>query len=288
MNPIFGPGPALSLRFAIVSVLSIVAMLTDTFTDSSKQIRSLISTAVAPIQYVADLPQQAFESFTQYASSKQFLLDENQRMRQIQLLQNEKLQRLTMLTNENNKLRKLLGTDIRVDSKKEIAEIMAVASNPYSHNVVINKGSSDRVYQGQPVLDDLGVVGQVISVGNNTARVILLTDQTHAVPIRNLRNDIKGVLSGTGNINRMILNDIPHDTDIKVGDTLITSGLGGVFPDGYPVAKVVDVKTDLTKPFLNITAVPVAQVNRLKYVLILWPNKALGSQGASDKESNNG
>ena len=147
---------------------------------------------------------------------------------------------------------------------------MAVASHPYAHNVVIDKGLSDGVYEGQPVLDHKGVVGQVVSAGNNTARVILLTDQTHAIPIRVLRNDIKGILSGTGKINLMDLSNIPHDTDIQVGDQLITSGLGGVFPDGYPVAKVVNVKTDLSKPFLEITAVPTAQVNRLKHVLLLW------------------
>ncbi len=278
MNPIFGPGPALSLRFAIVTVLSLIAMGADLYTDTSKQIRSFISSAVAPIQYVADLPQQGFEALTRYASSKQYLLEENQRLRKLQLIQNERLQQTNMLVAENNKLRALLGTNIRVEAEKEIAEIMAVASNPFSHTVVIDKGSSDRVFQNQPVLDDLGVVGQVSSVGNNTARVILLTDQTHAIPIRNLRNDVKGVLSGTGDINRMELNNIPHDTDIKTGDKLITSGLGGIFPDGYPVAQVVEVKTDLTKPFLKITAIPIAQVNRLKYVLLLWPDEASEAQ----------
>ncbi len=176
-----------------------------------------------------------------------------------------------MLVAENEKLRALLDTNLRVEAKKSVAEIMAVASHPYSHNVLIDKGTSDNVFQGQPVLDDLGVVGQVLSVGNNTARVILLTDQTHALPIRNLRNDVKGVLSGTGNITKMTLNNIPHDTDIKVGDKLITSGLGGIFPDGYPVAEVIEVEVDISKPFLKIVARPIAQLSRLKHVLLLWP-----------------
>ncbi|GAB2999679.1 rod shape-determining protein MreC [Psychrosphaera aestuarii] len=273
MNPIFGAGPALSLRFAIVFVLSIVAMTVDVYTESSKQIRSTLNSLVAPIQYIADLPQQSFDAVSKYAARKQFILDENTRLKNLQLIQNEKLQRYQMLLNENNKLRALLDTNARIEARKVVAEIMAVASHPYSHNVLIDKGLSDDVFQSQPVIDELGVVGQVISAGNNTARVILLTDQTHAIPIRNLRNDIRGIVSGTGVINRMVLNNIPHDTDIKVGDRLITSGLGGVFPDGYPVAKVTEVKVDLSQPFLKITAVPIAQVNRLRHVLLLWPEK---------------
>lgn len=150
---------------------------------------------------------------------------------------------------------------------------MAVANHPFSHNVLIDKGQSADVFAGQPVIDELGVVGQVISTGNNTARVILLTDQTHAIPVRNLRNDIRAIVSGTGDINRMVLNNVPHDTDIKVGDKLITSGLGGLFPDGYPVAVVKEVKNDPSKPFLIVSASPVAQVNRLRHVLLLWPDK---------------
>lgn len=273
MNPIFGAGPALSLRFAIVFVLSIVAMTVDVYTESSKQIRSTLNSLVAPIQYIADLPQESFDTVSKYAARKQFILDENTRLKNLQLIQNEKLQRYQMLLNENNKLRALLDTNARIEARKVVAEIMAVASHPYSHNVLIDKGLSDEVFQSQPVIDELGVVGQVISAGNNTARVILLTDQTHAIPIRNLRNDIRGIVSGTGVINRMVLNNIPHDTDIKVGDKLITSGLGGVFPDGYPVAKVTEVKVDLSQPFLKITAVPIAQVNRLRHVLLLWPEK---------------
>ena len=273
MNPIFGAGPALTLRFAIVFVLSIVAMTVDVYTDSSKQIRNTLSSVVAPIQYIADLPQQSIDSLSKYAARKQFILDENTRLKNLQLIQNEKLQRYQMLLNENAKLRALLDTNARIEAKKVVAEIMAVANHPFSHNVLIDKGQSADVFAGQPVIDELGVVGQVISTGNNTARVILLTDQTHAIPVRNLRNDIRAIVSGTGDINRMVLNPVPHDTAIKVGDQLITSGLGGLFPDGYPVAVVKEVKNDPSKPFLIVSASPVAQVNRLRHVLLLWPDK---------------
>lgn len=272
MNPIFGSGPSLPLRFSLALVLSFITVTFDVYTDSSKQIRSYLTTLVSPIQYVASLPQQLLDSTSNYASSKQSLLNDNQRLRELLLLQNEKLQRFGLLQAENDKLRALLQTNLRTDSEKGVAEIMAVASNPFSHNVVIDKGSAQDVFESQSVIDDLGIVGQVTTVGTTNSRVILITDQTHALPVRIARNDVRGILQGTGNIKRLELVNIPHGTDIKLGDRLITSGLGEVFPDGYPVAEVTQVTPDLSQPFLKVYAKPIAQLDRLRYVLLLWPN----------------
>lgn len=270
MNPIFGAGPSLPLRFFFAFVISVITITTDVYTDSSKQIRTYLNTLVAPIQYLASLPQDAFDAMAKYAASKQSLLDENEALRKLQLLQNQKLQKYDMLKAENDKLRALLTTNPRAESTKEVAEVMAVASNPFTQSVVVDKGSSNQAFEGQPVLDDLGVVGQVVSVGNTTSRILLLTDQTHALPIRVLRNDVRGILQGTGNINRMELLNLPHGTDVKVGDRLVTSGLGEVFPEGYPVADVIEVQPDVTKPFMRVIAKPVAQVDRIKHILLLW------------------
>ena len=270
MNPIFGAGPSLSLRFLLALVVSLITITAHVQTDGSKQLRNYLNTLVAPIQYLANLPQDAFEQLAEYAASKQSLTEENQQLRELQLIQNEKLQKFDMLKAENDKLRALLTTNLRGETKKTVAEIMAVASHPFSQHVVIDKGSSDGVFEGQPVLDDLGVVGQVVSVGNTTSRILLLTDQTHALPIRVLRNDVRGILQGTGNINRMELLNLPHGTDVKVGDRLVTSGLGEVFPEGYPVADVIEVQPDVTKPFMRVIAKPVAQVDRIKHILLLW------------------
>lgn len=271
MNPIFGVGPSLPLRFSIAFVVSFFTITYDIYTDSSTQIRSYLNTLVSPIQYLASLPEQALDTTSKYAATKQSLLDENERLRQLQLIQNEKLQRYNMIMTENNKLRALLKTNPRVEARKSVAEIITVASNPFSYNVLIDKGSSEDVYESQPVLDDLGVVGQVTSVGNTNARVILLTDQTHAIPVRVSRNDVRGILNGTGDINRLELVNLPHGTDVKVGDKLITSGLGGIFPDGYPVAEITRILPDVSQPFMKVYAKPIAQVDRLKYVLLLWP-----------------
>lgn len=271
MNPIFGAGPSLPLRISIALVLSFITITYDVYTESSKQIRGYLTTLVSPIQYLASLPEELLDATSKYAATKQSLLDENQKLRELQLIQNEQLQRYGLIVSENAKLRALLQTNARVEADKTVAEIMAVASNPFSQYVLIDKGTVDDVFQSQPVLDDLGVVGQIISVGTTNSRVILITDQTHATPIRVLRNDVRGILHGTGELSRMEMLNLPHGTDIKVGDQLITSGLGQIFPDGYPVAEVTALLPDESQPFMRVMAKPIAKLDRLKHVLLLWP-----------------
>ena len=271
MNPIFGAGPSLPLRISIALVLSFITITYDVYTESSKQIRGYLTTLVSPIQYLASLPEELLDATSKYAATKQSLLEENQKLRELQLSQNEKLQRFGLLVSENAKLRALLQTNERVEAGKTVAQIMAVATNPFSQYVLIDKGTVDDVFQSQPVLDDLGVVGQIISVGTTNSRVILITDQTHATPVRVLRNDVRGILNGTGELNRMEMINLPHGTDIKVGDQLITSGLGQIFPDGYPVAEVTEILPDESQPFMRVVAKPIAELDRLKHVLLLWP-----------------
>lgn len=282
MNPIFGAGPSLPLRISLALVLSLITITYDVYTESSKQIRGYLNTLVSPIQYLASLPEEMLDATSDYAATKQSLLEENQKLRELQLIQNEKLQRFGLLVSENAKLRSLLKTNARVEADKTVAEIMAVASNPFSQYVLLDKGTADDVYQSQPVLDDLGVVGQINSVGTTTSRVILITDQTHAIPIRVLRNDVRGILNGTGDLNSMELINLPHGTDIKVGDQLITSGLGQIFPDGYPVAEITEIEPDTSKPFMKVTAKPIAKLDRLKHVLLLWQNERVDNQEGAE------
>ncbi len=234
MNPIFGAGPSLPLRISIALVLSFLTITYDVYTESSKQIRGYLTTLVSPIQYLASLPEELLDATSKYAATKQSLLDENQKLRELQLIQNEQLQRYGLIVSENAKLRALLQTNARVEADKTVAEIMAVASNPFSQYVLIDKGTVDDVFQSQPVLDDLGVVGQIISVGTTNSRVILITDQTHATPIRVLRNDVRGILHGTGELSRMEMLNLPHGTDIKVGESVDHFRLRSNFPGRLP------------------------------------------------------
>ena len=154
-----------------------------------------------------------------------------------------------------------------------VAEILAVDSDPYTHQVVINRGENDGVYEGQAVIDDQGVIGQILHVGKTSSRVLLITDVTHAIPVRISRNGVRLIATGTGVIDRLTHNYVSHSTDIRVDDILVTSGLGGKFPEGYPVAKVTSVLQDESHTFAQIKSQPVAQIDRLRYVLLLWPEQ---------------
>lgn len=155
-----------------------------------------------------------------------------------------------------------------------VTQVMAGANTPYRDQVVIDKGSRDGVYDGQPVISDKGVVGQVISVGKVSSRVLLISDATHAIPVQVLRNDIRVIASGTGRRDELQLEHIPSSTDIRPGDMLVTSGLGGRFPEGYPVGIIKSFDVDSQNAFAVVSVTPTAQLERLRYLLLLWPNKS--------------
>jgi rod shape-determining protein MreC len=148
--------------------------------------------------------------------------------------------------------------------------VISTGSDPYSDQVVIDKGSDNGVYEGQPVISDKGVVGQVVAVAKVTSRVLLICDASHALPIQVLRNDIRVIAAGSGCTDDLQLEHLPNNTDIRVGDVLVTSGLGGRFPEGYPVAVVSSVKVDNQRAYTVIQARPTAGLQRLRYLLLLW------------------
>ncbi len=245
-------------------------MAFDHFTDTSAIVRTYLTSIISPVLYLADAPQEAIESVALRIKTKESLMEENALLRQFQLEQNEKLQQFALLQQENKKLRALLNSSPRHQSKSMVAEVMAVSKDRFSHQVVVNRGTLDKVYEGQPVIDDLGVVGQLLTPGTTTTHVLLITDSTQAIPIRIERTGVRAIAEGTGNIDRIKLNHIPHSTDIRVGDRLITSGLAQRFPEGYPVGVVTKIIRDEGRQFSTVFARPVAQLDRLKYLLLLW------------------
>ena len=150
---------------------------------------------------------------------------------------------------------------------------MAVDNNPYSHQIVINKGAINGVFEGQPVLDDKGIVGQIMQVSSTNSRVLLIADVTHAIPVRVARNNVRLIVSGSGSLDELLIQHVAHSSDLKIGDILISSGLGNIFPEGYPVATITSIIRDESRPFPQIRAKPIAQLDRLKYLLLLWSKR---------------
>ncbi len=215
-------------------------------------------------------------------TSRQDLIEQNQRYKVDELLLREQLMQLSMLEKENTRLRSLLASPVRKETRKMVAEVIAVDSDPYTHQVVINRGANDGVYEGQPVVDEKGIVGQIQNVGTISSRVILITDVTHAVPVRVSRNGIRMIANGTGHIDTLIHNFVPHSTDVRTGDVLVTSGLGGKYPEGYPVSTIIKINQDETRAFAQLYSKPVAEIDRLRYLLLLWTDEV----NVSAKQSN--
>lgn len=165
-----------------------------------------------------------------------------------------------------------------------VTQVISTVNDPYSDQVVIDKGSVNGVYEGQPVISDKGVVGQVVAVAKLTSRVLLICDATHALPIQVLRNDIRVIAAGNGCTDDLQLEHLPANTDIRVGDVLVTSGLGGRFPEGYPVAVVSSVKLDTQRAYTVIQARPTAGLQRLRYLLLLWGADRNGANPMTPEE----
>lgn len=270
-------GPSLPLRLFLALLASVGLITIDHYTNSSVQLRGYLTATVSPLFYLANLPQDMVFGASEQFMSQQKLLEENRTLKDTLLLQNGQLQRFQFLQQENDKLRALLGASPVTEGKRLIAEVLAVYSHPFSHQIVLNKGSRDGVIVGQPLIDDLGVLGQVVSVGPTSSRALLIADNTHAISARVERTGLSVVAEGIGQSDSIRLIHLPHSTDIAEGDRLLTSGLDGVFPEGYPVAKVVRVHRDARQPFLQVTAEPYAKLDRIRYALLVWPHQGISS-----------
>ncbi|EOU2463949.1 rod shape-determining protein MreC [Vibrio navarrensis] len=273
MKPIFGRGPSLQLRLLFAVIASASLMFADNRLDAFSGVRYFLNSLVAPIQYTADLPRTMFDGVYERFNTQQSLLEGNQNLRREVLRLRSDLLLLDQYKEENLRLRKLLGSSFVRDEKKMVTEVMAVDTSPYRHQVVIDKGRIDGVYVGQPVINEKGIVGQVTFVAAHNSRVLLLTDAKNAIPVQVIRNDIRVIASGNGEIDEIQLEYIPTSTDIQVDDLLVTSGLGGVYPEGYPVAHVTSVEHDTRREFAAIKAKPVVEFDRLRYLLLVWPNE---------------
>ncbi len=232
-------------------------------------IREFLSTLVSPLPKVVNGTAKAWQNVCNYCLSQQNLIHENQALKEIEFLQQGRLQKLMALEAENTQLRSLLQSSARLGDHLLIAEIVNVDGDPYSHQVCLNKGKEEGIYVGQPVLDAEGVIGEVIEVFENTSRVILLTDPSHGIPVEDLRNGVRGIAMGTGTLKTLDLHYVPTTVDIQVGDLLITSGLGGRYPAGYPVGVISAINRDSSDSFATVQIKPSARLDRTRMVLLI-------------------
>ena len=255
----------------MLAVLSVSLMVVDARFDYLEPVRSKLGMVLTPFYGLAEMPVRAWE-----------LIAENERLKAESLLMQRRVQKLAALTEQNVRLRELLNSAALVDDKVLVSELIGVDPNPFTQRIMIDKGENDGVFVGQPVLDASGLMGQVVEVMPYTARVLLLTDTTHSIPVQVNRNGLRAIAVGTGNPERLELRYVADTADIKEGDLLVSSGLGQRFPAGYPVATVKEVIHDSGQPFAVVRAVPTAKMNRSRYVLLVFSDSRTPEQRAND------
>ncbi len=238
--------------------------------NSLAQTRAVLDNLAAPVTWIADIPASLGAWRDTHIRARRQLLEDNQRLhRENLLLQGRSLQ-MASLQAENTRLRGLLNSTAMLRNDVLVAELIGVSPDPVRHQLVLNKGARDGVYVGQPLIDADGLMGQIIDVGELTSRVLLLTDQTHSLPVQVNRNGIRAIAEGTGSLDALEIQHISATTDIQEGDLLVSSGLGGRFPVGYPVGEVVLVQRDPGQPFARVIARPSAALNRSRHVLLVF------------------
>lgn len=254
----------------LVVVFSIALIVLDARFHQLDRVRGWLETGLTPIRLLGHWPEGLGQWIGRITSGRDTLLLENEDLRARLLVLERRTQMYAAVAAENNRLRELLNASSRLDDRVLVAEIIGVTPDPYSHEVIINKGRRDGLVPGLVVLDAFGLMGQVLSTGELTARVLLVSDGSHAVPVQVNRNGFRAVLLGTGQIDSLELVHVPSTADIAPGDLLVSSGIGGRFPKGYPVAEVTSVVLDTGKPFAQVTARPMAQLNQSELVLVVF------------------
>lgn len=269
-------GPGLGLKFLLFASLSIGMIVSDYRGDSRlRPVREWTARLLQPLLWVTALPG-ATADLGEHFHSRQELLTENQALRQKQLELEARQLRMDALESENERIRELLSSAASLQTRVLIAEILSVSQDPYRHQIVINRGERDGVYKGQALVDASGIMGQVIEVNSASSVALLITDPDHSTPVEVNRTGLQTIARGDG--RNLSLPFLPGNADIKVGDLLVSSGLGGRFPAGYPVGKVNDLKHAAGESFMEAIAWPTARLNQGRQALLVWSERPVAQE----------
>ncbi|MEY2681412.1 MAG: hypothetical protein RL661_1643 [Pseudomonadota bacterium] len=266
-KPPFASGSSLHLKLALCLAASLVLLAID-HREAVTMPRLPFAMIVEPVRQMVHAPARFFEKVSEFGSSHSELASENQRLKEEALLLKGKQLKFEALEQENIRLRGLLDSTFKVGDQVLIAEPLSINIVPYENLVVVNKGSRYGIQPGQAVVDGNGVVGQVLRVTTHHADVVMITDPSHAIPVQINRNGLRTIAVGTGAADRLKLPYLAGSADVRPGDLLVTSGLGGVFPAGYPVARI-GAQPSENQGAGRLEAIPVAQLDRNRELLVV-------------------
>lgn len=269
-RPLLLGGPALGLRLIVLAAMAAGLMVADHRQHRLAAIRDGIATLAYPIQWAVQTPVQVWDAMRASAATKTRVEAENVKLASDNLVLRLKLLRFESLEQENQRLRAVRESSARVVQRSLVAEIVRVDLDPFRQRVLVNKGTRDEVFRAQAAIDANGIFGQVTRVGPYSSEIILISDPEHAIPVQVNRTGARSIALGTGRSGLLSLPYMPQNTDVIVGDLLVSSGLGGVYPPGYPVAKVTAVTRDTGQPLLAVEAEPLAGLDRDPEILLVW------------------
>jgi rod shape-determining protein MreC len=265
-------------------VLSVALIVADARFNQLAPLRSAIGTGLAPVHWLGNAPGRLSDWVSSLFTTRDDLLEQNDALNARLLILERRALKYAALASENNELRRLMNSSEVLDDRVVVGEVVAVSPDPFSHEIVINKGSRDGVKVGQAILDANGLMGQVQQTSSFTSRVLLVSDSSHAVPVEVVRNGLRAVLLGNGDPDALELVHVPDTADIREGDLLVSSGLGGRFPKGYPVAEVELITKEPGEPFVQIKASPRADLNRSRLVLVVFSPEPADRAGEDIRE----
>jgi rod shape-determining protein MreC len=255
----------------LLLILACVLMVWEQRYARLAQLREPLAMLVVPLEHAVNLPFRFAAWLGLTMTDHQALVEQNNQLKAQQLLLRAQVQKFLALEKENAQLRALLQSAARTSDKVLVAQLLAIDSNPFVQEMILDKGSQAGVFVGQPVLDASGVMGQVVAVEQLTSRVMLITDNRSAVPVQILRSGLRAIVIGNGDTGQLSLIHMTQTADVQPGDILVSSGLGGHFPLGYPVGTVETIEHDPGRRFAGIAVQPSAELNRSRQVLLVWP-----------------
>ncbi|QKX19023.1 rod shape-determining protein MreC [Microbulbifer sp. YPW1] len=285
MKPLFTRGPSPESRIVVLGLVATALILINLYTDWLDPARERLSSLAAPFYWITDTPSRVGGWAGEQLRTREELLEENSRLQHQVMLLEQQAQLLAAVRAENTQLKELMNSAESVDQRVLVAQVIGVSPDPLEHVLIIDKGRSDGVQQGAAIMDASGLLGQVIEAGDISSRVVLITDANHALPVQVLRNSVRAVAEGTGDLYRLKLRHLANTSDIREGDLLLSSGLGGRFPAGYPVGEVTSVSRDPGRAFADVEVQPRGRMNRSRFVLAVIdvePPVENGLEGSAD------
>jgi rod shape-determining protein MreC len=277
---LFAEGGAGTLRLLLHLAAALILMVADHRGGYLDRVRHWAGLLSGPLYAVASSPARLTRSVVENVSTRDKLAADNAALRERLLVSNARIHRLEAVQLENQRLRTLLGGTRGLHLSVQLASLVDIDLDPFRHRILLDAGTRRGVHEGLAVIDGAGVVGQVIAATPMNSTAMLISDPSHAVPVQVVRSGLRTIAFGTGRVDQLLLPNIPLSADIRVGDQLITSGLGGTFPAGFPVGRITRLSPDETRLFVLAEAKPDAALDRSGEVLLVWDTTATSESTA--------